>query len=94
MIGVKNIGQANDRTLAIEWTDQKQQSLDVVNLRRNCPCAACVNEMTGLRTLKPESIAETVRPLNIKSVGRYALGIHFSDGHQTGIYTFDYLRGL
>ena len=30
----------------------------------------------------------------VSPVGNYALQISFSDGHRTGIYTWDYLRGL
>ena len=91
---VKNIEQINERTLKIHWTDDKESQFDVVNLRQLCPCASCVNEMTGVRTLKPEEIADNVRPVQINSVGRYALTIQFTDMHSSGIYTFDYLRSL
>jgi DUF971 family protein len=53
-----------------------------------------VDEMTGERTLRPESVPEGVHPLAIRYVGRYALGFDWSDGHTTGIYPFEYLRDL
>lgn len=93
-IGVKELWQVDEKTLAILWTDQKENRYDVVDLRRQCPCAGCVDERTGKRTLRPENVADTVRPKRLKSVGRYALTIQFNDGHETGIYTFDYLRKL
>jgi len=93
-IGVKEIYQADDRYLGITWTDGAESKLDVVELRRKCPCAACVDERTGERILKPDSIANSVRPLQIDSVGRYACVIAFNDGHNTGIYSFKYLRNL
>jgi DUF971 family protein len=93
-IRVKNIGQTDERTLAIQWTDGRTDALDVVALRRRCPCAQCVDEWTRERTLKPEAVAETVRPVRIDSVGSYALKIQFNDGHATGIYTFQMLRDL
>jgi ATP-binding protein involved in chromosome partitioning len=50
--------------------------------------------MTGIRTLTPESVPEDVYPEAIHYVGRYALEFQWSDGHNTGIYTFEYLRRL
>lgn len=91
---VRNIQQQGDRHLAIEWTDGVTTTHDVVELRRQCPCAMCVDENTGQRTLKPEAVADSVRPQRVDSVGRYAMTIKFDDGHGTGIYTFDYLRRL
>jgi DUF971 family protein len=89
---VKEIWQKDERTLAIIWTDHQEMQWDVVALRRQCPCAECVDEGTGKRKLDPKAIAESLRPLVIRSVGRYAMAIEFSDGHRTGIYSFDYLR--
>jgi DUF971 family protein len=91
-IGIKEIWQADERTLGITWTDQKESKYDVVELRRQCPCALCNDEMTGKKILKPQDVATTVRPTTIDSVGRYGMSIKFDDGHGTGIYSFDLLR--
>ncbi|SMF66160.1 DUF971 domain-containing protein [Pseudobacteriovorax antillogorgiicola] len=93
-IQVKKIWQENDRQLGIIWTDDRKDIFDVVVLRRKCPCALCIDEWTHEPKLKPEDVPETLRPLMIQSVGRYALNIQFDDGHTTGIYTFTYLREL
>jgi DUF971 family protein len=93
-IRVKDIGQLDERTLAITWTDGRRDKYDVVQLRRRCPCANCIDEWTGEKRLKPEQVAESVRPVKIDSVGAYALQIFFNDGHSTGIYTFQMLREL
>jgi DUF971 family protein len=93
-IRVNNIWQENDRTLGIEWTDGNKSIFDVVELRRKCRCAVCVDEWTNEKILDPNKISEQVRPRSIESVGRYALKIQFTDGHATGIYTFNYLRNL
>ncbi len=93
-IRVKNIEQLDGRTLGIRWTDEHTSRYDVVELRRQCPCASCVDEWTHKRTLKAEDIADSVRPVQIDSVGRYAMKIKFSDGHGTGIYTFKMLREI
>jgi len=54
----------------------------------------CIDEMTGKAILDPESVADTIKPTTIDSVGRYGMSIKFSDGHTTGIYTFDLMRKL
>lgn len=91
---VKSVHQVDSRTLGITWTDGLTSQFDVVDLRRKCPCATCIDEWTHEQILKPESIPESVRPIKIESVGQYALTIQFSDGHRTGIYTFSMLRSL
>ncbi|MCA1626453.1 MAG: DUF971 domain-containing protein [Acidobacteria bacterium] len=63
-------------------------------MRRVCPCAHCVNEMTGERVLRPESVADDLTIENMELVGRYAITFRWSDGHQTGIYSFRLLREL
>ncbi len=84
--------QTDERTLAITWTDGREDRFDVVALRRACPCASCKDEWTRKAILKPEDVPETVRPTRIETVGAYALKIAFNDGHSTGIYTFATLR--
>ncbi len=94
MIRVQEISQKDDRILQVLWTDQQRQEFDVVELRRKCPCAVCIDEWTREKRLKPEDVSEEVRPIEIESVGRYALKIRFTDGHSTGIYTFENLRKM
>jgi DUF971 family protein len=50
--------------------------------------------MTGVRTLRSDAVDASVYPTAIHYVGRYALQFVWSDGHSTGIYTFEYLRQL
>ena len=87
MSEVKNISQQDERTLKIVWQDGKESTYDVVSLRRSCPCAACVD---GNRV----EVDDSVRPVEVKSVGNYALLITFTDGHRTGIYSYENLRKL
>jgi DUF971 family protein len=63
-------------------------------LRRSCPCAGCIDEWTGEPRLDPASISADVRPQELRPVGRYAIQITWSDGHSSGLYTFDLLRKL
>jgi ATP-binding protein involved in chromosome partitioning len=48
--------------------------------------------MSGRRLLDPATVAPDIRPLEVRLVGAYGLRIGWSDGHATGIYTFERLR--
>ncbi|MCB0311303.1 MAG: DUF971 domain-containing protein [Bdellovibrionales bacterium] len=93
--------------LAIEWSDGFNQKLPSEMLRRACPCAACREARGEISHEKPlgsekkralqiieHTIAEETRLLKIWSVGTYAIGLSWGDGHNTGIYTYQYLRKL
>ncbi len=80
--------------LSILWGDDRRCRYRAAELRRSCPCAQCVNEWTGERVLKAESISEKIEIKDLSIVGRYALNFRWSDGHETGIYSFRYLREL
>lgn len=85
--------------LQIEWSDGRHSDYAVRQLRDNCPCATCREKRSApadpmqLNVLAPEE----TQPLTIagmKPVGNYAYGIQFSDGHDTGIFTLEFLREL
>jgi len=88
------IRQQGPRQLAISWSDGAESVYDVRELRLACACARCVDEWTGEGRLDPATVPEDVHPLRIEPVGRYAIQIQWSDGHDTGIYPFRRLREL
>lgn len=90
----REIMQDGDAALRITWADERVCRYEAPALRRACPCAQCVNEWTGERMLRPESISDQLQIADIAVVGRYALNFRWSDGHETGIYSFRYLREL
>lgn len=90
----REIKHEDDSTVAIVWGDDRQCRYKAAELRRACPCAQCVNEWTGERMLRPETIADELEIRDLSLVGRYALNFRWSDGHETGIYSFRYLREL
>ncbi|MDP6763027.1 MAG: DUF971 domain-containing protein [Planctomycetota bacterium] len=76
----------------IEWSDGHVTTYLPSQLRGLCPCAGCVNEVTGVRTHDPAGVPEDLTQTNLRLVGHYALTLRFSDGHDTGIFPFDALR--
>lgn len=90
----REISQESNSLLRITWADGRVCDYQAARLRRACPCAQCVNEWTGQRTLQPESISDEVEINDLSIVGRYALNFRWSDNHETGIYSFQYLRDL
>jgi DUF971 family protein len=94
MIQPTEIIEDSDRELSITWSDDTRSTYTAAGLRRACPCAGCRDEWTGERTLDDTSVPDEMTFSHISIVGRYALNFHFSDDHETGIYSFDYLRKL
>jgi ATP-binding protein involved in chromosome partitioning len=81
-----------DDGLRIEWDQEGHEGFfPARDLRLACPCAGCVEEMSGRRLLDPASIPADIRPLSIGLVGAYGIRVQWGDGHSTGIYTFDRL---
>lgn len=88
------ISRAGESDVQIRWNDGKVSVYPPRFLRLACPCAHCVDETTGRRVLRESSVPLDVRPLAIAPVGRYAIEIQWSDGHRTGIYTWELLYKL
>jgi DUF971 family protein len=86
----------------IVWKDGHQSSWSFAWLRNACPCATCIEEREaagrkpGEAKPKPVSLLPMyeapVRPGEVEQVGNYAIRFHWSDGHKSGIYSWDYLR--
>ena len=80
--------------LAIVWSDGHESYFPGHGLRCACACAHCVDEMTGQKTLDDARVPSDVKPLDVHPVGRYGISIRWSDGHETGIYSFARLRTM
>jgi ATP-binding protein involved in chromosome partitioning len=82
-----------DEGLRVEWDERGHTWLyPARELRLACPCAECIEEMSGRPLLDPGAVPADVRPVSIGLVGAYGLRVVWSDGHSTGIYTFEGLR--
>lgn len=84
--------------LAIKWDDGAETYLKLEAMRRACPCAGCQGERDVMGNLYkgPEHpfTAQSFQLRRINPVGGYALQPVWADGHDTGMYTFAYIRRL
>jgi DUF971 family protein len=78
--------------IQIVWPGGPQVTIPAVRLRDLCPCAECIDEGTGKKLLDAATIPADIRPVEVHGVGNYAIQIQWSDGHQTGIYSWKTLR--
>lgn len=90
----KSIENVENQALRITWEDGHVSLYSSRFLRQNCPCAGCRDEWTGQAILDPESVPASMTTTRAEVVGNYALAFSFSDGHGTGIYSFENLRKL
>ena len=87
--------------LIIEWKDGHISRIPFSLLRNACPCAECRGGHSNMSSTPPPGVFELeiedsqrTRLSNIESVGAYALTPIWEDGHQFGIFTWEYLRAL
>ena len=88
------IKKVSPAELMILWADGGESHYPAPVLRRECPCAQCRDEITGARILLPVHVPDTLELRRIELVGQYALQFEWTDGHHTGIFSFDFLRKL
>ena len=88
-----------DNNLAIKWEDGSESFIDNKVMREQCPCANCAGESDVFG-----NIYKTNTPLSNNAnqyiinryvgVGHYAIRIVWGDGHNAGLYSFNFLRSL
>jgi DUF971 family protein len=83
-----------ERLLRITWSPNHIGDYNFHDLRCNCNCAGCVDENTGLRILDPQTVPADITINDMQLVGNYAVRIHWSDGHSSGLYTWEHLYKL
>ncbi len=84
-------GVSSESILEVTWSEGHVGRYGYKDLRLSCGCAHCVDEMTGRRIIQPEMVADDVSISAIEPVGNYAIKITWSDGHDTGIYSWKLL---
>jgi len=94
-----HIAIAKSSGIHIDWKDGHRSDYTLSHLRERCPCASCTGAHGGtagkpaapnpFQMYKPKLRMDGVEP-----VGRYAIRIQWNDGHNTGIYSYEYLREI
>jgi len=97
-----------NRRFLILWSDRHESIYSLEQLRKLCPCAVCreirdkenevrgelkVGSFTKIPLINP-SIPQKIEVEEIEPVGRYAIQFRWNDGHDTGLYAFEYLRAI
>ncbi|MCS7053009.1 MAG: DUF971 domain-containing protein [Ignavibacterium sp.] len=94
----KQIKIINKEALYIKWDNEEEMTISLKYLRDECPCANCKGETILLKTYRPPKIVdhspEMYKIEKIEPVGNYAIQIIWKDGHNTGIYSWEYLQKL
>jgi len=80
--------------IVIRWPDGTVSRLANKTVRGSCQCALCVDEHTGKPLLDISTIPEDIQTEEITPLGNYAVSIAWSDGHSSGIFSWNHLREL
>jgi DUF971 family protein len=83
-----------EQVLELTWPDGRVDRLPYRYLRGECPCASCRDEWTGARILDPKDVREDIRLEGMEGVGSYAVRLAWSDGHGSGLYTWESLARI
>jgi DUF971 family protein len=99
----EHLAISKSKGIKIDWRDNHHSEYSLAYLRDECPCATCTGAH-GTEPQKSEYSKEVATPfqmykptlkmLKVEAVGNYAVRIDWSDGHNTGIYSFDHLRKI
>jgi DUF971 family protein len=99
----EHLAISKSKGIKIDWRDNHHSEYSLAYLRDECPCATCTGAH-GTEPQKSEYSKEVATPfqmykptlkmLSVEAVGNYAVRIDWSDGHNTGIYSFDHLRKI
>lgn len=97
----EHIAISKSKGIKIDWKDGHRSDYGITYLRDKCPCATCTGAH-GTPPREPEAsqpannpfqmFKPTLRMLGVEPVGNYAIRINWSDGHNSGIYTWDHFR--
>jgi DUF971 family protein len=94
----RKLNLKKDESLTILWSNGRESVYPIQMLRSRCPCAGCKELRTQMSksrlTVLPDTGSSRVAAVTAQMVGNYAVRIEFSDGHDSGIFSFAYLWEL
>ena len=83
---------SDEQNITLTWPDGTKTVVENRELRMQCRCALCINEMTGRKQLEGKKIPQDIKPVKTTPLGNYAIGIDWSDGHTSGIYPYTLIK--
>lgn len=86
--------EATESHIHLHWSDGRTTSVANRTLRLACGCALCVDEMTHKPILDPDRVPADIHAEELRTIGNYALGISWSDGHNTGFFPYKTIVAL
>jgi DUF971 family protein len=96
----EHISISRSKGIKIDWKDGLHSDYELRYLRHHCPCAVC----TGSHGTPPEAppidpgpfqmYSAPLKMVSVEPIGAYAIRILWSDGHGSGIYSFEHLRKI
>ena len=100
----QHIAISKSKGIKIDWKDGHRSEFTLAYLRDECPCAGCTGahgtepQKTNYSAPKPANpfpmFQPTLKMTGVEEVGHYAVRIMWSDGHNSGIYSFEHLRNI
>ncbi|MDX2153023.1 MAG: DUF971 domain-containing protein [Bryobacteraceae bacterium] len=105
MIEPEHIAISKSKGIKIDWSDGHHSEYPLSHLRDECPCASCTGahgtepqKTSYSKPDKPANPFQMYKPppriLSVEEVGNYAIRIHWSDGHSSGIYSWEVFRRI
>jgi DUF971 family protein len=95
----EHIAISKSKGIKIDWKDGHHSDYGLTYLRDKCPCATCTGAH-GTPPREPESAnpfqmyKPALKILGVEPVGNYAIRINWSDGHNSGIYSYEHFRRI
>lgn len=85
----------NKKLLIVKWNDGSTSQIKLTNLRRNCPCAVCkVEREEQSKSYIPIYGDVELAVTDLQVIGQYALKVVWKDGHDNGIFEFEFLKQI
>ncbi len=82
--------------ILVQWDDGHSSRYSLAYLREECPCAGCKGEVLFGKVYRPPTLSVFKPGMNeltqLKPTGGYGVMASWGDGHDTGIYSWEYLR--
>ena len=95
----EHIAISKSKGIKIDWKDGHSSDYGLAYLRDKCPCATCTGAH-GTPPRQPEAnnpfqmFKSALKMLGVEPIGNYAIRINWSDGHNSGIYSYEHFRRI